>query len=336
MAKYLIVMADGTSGRGTRGLNLYWFLSRYHGRAVKVVSTAELKDGTRSCDVLFVCLPTALGKDDLARVRYRHLAVFDYEDTHKILLDGHSQFLTGLTDRYLKVWNEPGWPVPWKFGVLPIRRHARLPLYLRYLGVKKAFGAKPPEREWDVTFLGAPTGQDTHSQRVEWLKEIRDAGAKYRFWGGLAASPDDRLRLAAAGLEGAGLIYEGGRVGYTTFFDMMRKSKVVLAPKGNAPWSYRHYEAIYAGAIPVSCDLRNVTTLIPLPLDGMVHVPDGTSVLPRIEEALAAQRPELLRDNIAFLERYLSYGAYSRGKPALMDRFLGQLTEPHPPRRSSG
>jgi hypothetical protein len=328
VTKYVIVMADGSSGRGTRGLNLYWFLSRYHGRAVRVVSSADVRAGTApSCEVAFVGLPTGLRKEDLARLRYRQLVVFDYEDTANILLDDSTRFLSGLTDRYLKVWSEPGWPAPWKFGALPIRRHVRLPLYLRYLGFKKALGAKPPEREWDVTFLGAPTGQDTHSQRVEWLKEIRGTGGKYRFWGGLAASPDDRKRLAAAGLSGEGLLYEGGRIGYTKFFDMMRASKVVLTPKGNAPWSYRHYEAIYAGAIPVSCDLRQVKTLIPLPLDGMEHVPDGGSVLHGIEAALAlpAKRPDVREANVRFLEQYLHHGDYSRKKPELLERFVSGL-----------
>ena len=69
MTKYLIVMADGRSGRGTRGLNLYWFLKTWHGGAVKVVSSSALRRGSHSCEVLFVGLPTALTKDDLARVK---------------------------------------------------------------------------------------------------------------------------------------------------------------------------------------------------------------------------------------------------------------------------
>ena len=104
MTKYLIVMADGTSGRGTRGLNLYWFLSRYHGRAVRLVSSAELK-GPLECDVLFVGLPTQLTKETLAGVKYRQLVVFDYEDSVNVLVDAAHQFLGELTKTYLKVWN---------------------------------------------------------------------------------------------------------------------------------------------------------------------------------------------------------------------------------------
>jgi hypothetical protein len=328
MKKYLIVMADGRSGRGTRGLNLYWFLKTFHGGAVQVVSTADLRKGaTYACDFAFVGLPTELRKEDLARVSYRRLAVFDYEDTVNILLDESSQFLSGLTDRYLKVWNEPGWPAPWKFGVLPIRRQARLPLYLRWLAFWRALGTRDPERDYDVTFLGAPTGQEARSQRVRWMQEIRDTESEFTFWGGLVASPSDRERLTAAGIDVPPLLYEGGRIPYGEFFELMRRSRIVLTPKGNAPWSYRHYEAIYAGAIPVSCDLTNVTTLIPLPLNGMVHVADDAPVVPKIEEALALiqRKPLVLDSNREFLEQFLTYGDYSRKKPELLHRFESSL-----------
>ncbi len=322
----MIVMAGGRSGRGTRGLNLFWFLKTFHGSAVQVMSSAALRRGAQSCDVLFVGLPSELTKDDLARVRHRQLVLFDYEDQAKLLVEGPNEFFSGLTDRYLKVWNEPGWPSPWKFGVLPIRRQARLPLYLRWLGLKTMFGTRPPERDYDVTFLGAPTGQVAHSQRVQWMQQISTTDEEFAFWGGLVASQWSRDRLAAAGIDWAPLLYEGGRVPYTEFFDMMRRARVVLTPMGNAPWSYRHYEAIYAGAIPVSCDLRQVKTLIPLPLDGMVHVPENAPVVPKIMEGLQlARRPEVMQKNLQFLERYLHYGDYTRSKPELMDTFDAQL-----------
>lgn len=328
MTKFLIVSADGTSGRGSRGLNLYWFLAAYHGRgAVKLVPTAALKGSTHSCDVLFLGLPTEIAKDDLTGVRYRQMALFDYQDTATVLVDEKRAFLEALTDHYLKVWVEPEWKGRWKFGVLPIRRQMRLPVYLRYLAFTKSLGARAPVRDYDISFLGAPTGYDVQSQRVQWLREIRGAGDRYRFWGGLAATEGDRQRWATAGFDSTGLLYDGGRVGFTTFFDMMRRSKAVLTPMGNARWSYRHYEAIYAGAIPVSCDMRRAKVLIPLPLDGMVHVPDGTPVLPRIDEAIAltAKRPDVRDANIEFLERYLEHGDYTRRRPALIEAFAAQL-----------
>jgi hypothetical protein len=327
VVKYLIVMADGRSGRGTRGLNLYWFLKTWHGGAVKIVSASALGRRARSCDILFVGLPSALTKDDLARVRYRQLVVFDYEDQAKLLVEGANVYLADLTDRYLKVWNEPGWPAPWKFGVLPIRRQARLPFYLRWLAFTNKFGGRPPEKDYDVTFLGNPTGQLANSQRIQWMQQIRDTDAEFTFWGGLVASEETTKRLTAAGIDLKPLLYEGGRIPYTEFFELMRRSRVVLTPMGNAPWSYRHYEAIYAGAIPVSCDLRNVTTLIPLPLNGMIHVPEGEPLIPKIEDGirLATVRPDTALSNVAFLERYLTYGDYSKKKPELIERFSAQL-----------
>jgi hypothetical protein len=80
----------------------------------------------------------------------------------------------------------------------------------------------------------------------------------------------------------------------------------------------------------VTCDLRHVRTLIPLPLENMVHVSDGASVLASIDRALAqrSESPELAEANIRFLEQYLQDGDYTRQKPELMDRFLAQLDVP--------
>jgi hypothetical protein len=328
VTKYLIVSADGSSGRGSRGMSLYWFLSTYYGwGAVKIVSTKELRENEYSAETVFFGLPSEATKDDLARVRYRHLVIFDYQDAVQVLIDQDREFLRGLTQTYLKVWNEPGWPSEWKWGVLPIRRQARLPLYLKFLKLASLFGAAAPDRVWDVSFLGAATGQELRSQRVEWLREIRGTRGRIKFWGGLVAPPAYREQLTRSGVDNNGLFYDGGRIGFNRFFDLMRKSKAVLTPMGNARWSYRHYEAIYAGAIPVSCDMRHAKVLIPLPLDGMVHVPDGTPALPRIEEALLLPTltPGVREANVEFLERYLTDGDYARRKPALLESFQAQL-----------
>ena len=101
----------------------------------------------------------------------------------------------------------------------------------------------------------------------------------------------------------------------------------MLTPAGNARWSYRHYEAIYAGALLVSTDFRSVRMLIPLPLDNMQHVADHAPVVPVIAAALErlAREPSLPRQNIDFLETYLQDGDYDCRKPRLMDEFLSQM-----------
>jgi hypothetical protein len=59
----------------------------------------------------------------------------------------------------------------------------------------------------------------------------------------------------------------------------------------------------------------------------MIHVEPDQPVLPAIERALALRRdrPELLEENVRFLERYLERGMYSRRRPELWERFVAQL-----------
>jgi hypothetical protein len=245
--------------------------------------------------------------------------------------DSDKEFLRSLSDRYLKAWTEPGWDNGLKFGVLPIRRYPGLSLCLRY---RRATAWLRPDREndrvYDVSFVGTPTGCASWNQRIEWLREVRGAGDRYRFWGGLVGSAETKRRLEQQSGAAEALFYGRRRVGFFSYFRHLLRSRVALAPAGNARWSYRHYEAIYAGATVVTCDFRQVRTLIPLPIDGMVHVPDGEPVLESIDRALALRRqsPEIAEANIRYLEQFLQDGDYSRNKPELMDRFLTQLDSP--------
>lgn len=334
MAKFLILRADYPAGRGVRGMNLYRFLGMFHGRrAVELLSSADLKrSGQKSCDTLFIGMPTALRKEDLAHVRFGTAVLFDYLDSAgPAWCDSDKEFLLSVSDRYLKAWTEPGWDEGRRFGVLPIRRYPGLSVCLRYRRATACLRADGErDRIYDVAFAGMPSGGPRWNQRVEWLREVRGAGDRYRFWGGLICPEEAKRQLQRQLGAGEDLFYGRRRVGFFSYFRHLLQSRVALAPAGNARWSYRHYEAIYAGAIVVTCDFRQVRTLIPLPLDGMVHVPDGSSVLESIDRALALRRqsPELAEANIRFLEQYLQDGDYTRKKPELMDRFLAQLDAP--------
>lgn len=312
-------------------MNLCRFLKIFHGRrAVETISTADLKrSGRKTCDTLFIGMPTALRRDDLAQIRYRNVVLFDYLDVPGAAwYDSDKEFLLSLSDRYLKAWTEPGWDNGIKFGVLPIRRFPGLSFGLRY---RRATGWLRSEREcdrtYDVAFVGSLTGCSVANQRVQWVREVRSAGDRYRFWGGLIGSPSERRDLEQQLGGSEELFCRRRRVGFFVYFRHLLQSRVALAPAGNARWSYRHYEAIYAGAIVVTCDFRQVQTLIPLPVDGMIHVPDGVSVLEAIDNALALRRqaPELAAANIRQLEHFLQDGDYTRQKPELMDRFLTQF-----------
>ena len=332
MTRFLILQADHSGGRGARGLNLYRFLRLFHGRrAVRMMSTRELSASAPvTTDVLFIGVPTSLGKRHLARVKYRQAVLFDYQDgPGPRWLESDEPLLRSLTDQYLKPWVEPTWDYGLRMGVLPIRRHFKLKacvcgrqVFLRWAG------SRHDRRIHDVAFVGEATAlEERVPQRIDWLREIKSAGDRYSFWGGLVPRPKQRELLAEQFPDLPQLCYARGRVDYLTYFLHLALARVALAPAGNARWSYRHYEAIYAGSILVSADFRRTKTLIPLPLETMVHVPDGGSVLPAVDAALAMRErsPEIAQENIRFLERYLQQGDYCRRKPELMDRFLAQL-----------
>lgn len=116
-------------------------------------------------------------------------------------------------------------------------------------------------------------------------------------------------------------------MGFSQYFSGLCKSKVALTPSGYAPWTYRHFEAIYAKCILVSNDLGHYEFLIPFPRTGMVEVRDGESVVPAIDAALALHEhsPDVVDANLEQLERWLDSGMYSRKRRDTLDRFFAQL-----------
>jgi hypothetical protein len=323
-------------GRGVNGRTLVQFLRLFAGfRAVGCCSAADLLHGTPvSADTVFLGLPSPVTDRHLARLRCRHLVLFDLHDHHDPLWsDANRDLLRGASTLYLKAWNDTRWDFGVRMGLAPVRRYGKLRLALEWERLGRALGRPAPPPRFDVLFLGAATGRDPRgqdpalatNQRVAWLLELRDHGGHLRLWGGLLEKTmTPELRRRYGDLSGFTL---PGKVPFRRYFRALQQSRVALTPEGNAPWSYRHYEAIYARSLIVTSDFRPLRTLIPLPTDGMVHVEPGQPVLPAIERALALRRdrPELLAENVRFLERYLEQGMYSRRRPELWERFLAQL-----------
>jgi len=296
-----------------------------------MLSTQELLSSPPlAADVLFIGMPTRLGTEHLAKVRFQKAVLFDYQDgAGPTWHDSDRDLLLSITNRYLKPWVEASWDYGLRMGVLPIRRHFRLTACLRCRDAfSRVLRNGTNGHRYDVAFVGSPsTSQGRPHQRFQWVREIKGAGNRYSFWGGIVAKKPERERLNRKYDDITDLYYSKDRVGFVTYLRHLTRSRVALAPAGAARWSYRHYEAIYARAVLVSSDFHQADTLIPLPKETMVHVPDGASVLPAIDKALAMreQRPHLPEENVRFLERYLHYGDYFREKPELMDRFLAQL-----------
>ena len=338
---WLVITADRkNAGRGVRGLALAWFLRTYFGRRrVAICTPAEYRRSPAAADTIFLGLPSTLAAEEIASLsrRCRRLVPFDYLDQQKLAwTEEQEAVLREYTDLYLKPWFEPSWNYGLRMGLLPLRRYGRFTaavVFDRTLGRLR----RRPEPEYDVAFLGRPNrtrmfqnGKFTKiDQRVAWLCELRREAPDIRFWGGLVdmSQREQRwLRLKFGDLSD--LNHTESKVGFATYYRAMQRSRVLLAPGGNVPWSYRHYECLYAGGVVVTIDYRERDMLVPLPRAGMIHVPDGASVLPAVRAALALsrERPELREENIAHLERYFWFGAYSRRRPALIERFIEQLS----------
>ena len=343
MSQFLVILSDDQSaGRGVRGMTLYWFLKTFHGRsAVQVATPAELLPRRKiSADYVFIGLPTTVTRRQMAGLRFRQLVLFDYHD-YPLPVWGQSDqaFLRSLTDHYWKPWVEHDWPSHFQWGCLPIRRNPKMKAYLRWqrmTGRGVSTGAKrfDSAKRFDIGFLGGPHGlrcggegsTDSYNQRVEWLLELNHELPQVTFWGGLTIPP--HLRGWQQQHQDISTIeYSEERINFFRYFRSMCQSRVALAPAGNARWSYRQYEAIYARAAVVSTDFTRANMLIPFPTESVFMVPDRQPVTPYVCRALELQRnfPDKVEESVRFLERYLHDGSYSRRKPLPMDRLLQQL-----------
>ncbi|MEM9586075.1 MAG: hypothetical protein AAGA03_02240 [Planctomycetota bacterium] len=317
-------------------LGLYWFLCAYFGRrSVRLMRPSELLGLTRPIDTewLFIGLPTRLGKGHLTQVRYRHAALYDSTDLHGVHFGSSDQsFLLSVTDLVLKNWRDDRWDFPgMRIGLLPIKRppiNNRLHLSLLRAQVEDRI-AGSPSRDHDVGFVARPTGVLANNQRVQWLLQLKRDRPQLRLWGGLVG--DQTWKDAADKGADTHLLdacwWRERKVGFAEYFAGLRRSKVALAPAGYAPWSYRHFEALYAGCAVVSNDLSHLEYLIPFPRESLVEIPDGGSITQGVDQALNLfqDRPDVANQNRRHLDRWLQSGRYDRRCPDTLDRFYQQM-----------
>lgn len=340
MVDWLVITADRTeAGRGVRGYTLTCFLRTYFGRRRVAMQTPERwRHGPVAADTIFVGLPSSLTPEELGRLAAgcRRLVLFDYLDQQELAWTAEQEAaLRPRTDRYLKPWFERAWRHDLQMGMLPIRRYGRFTAAVAVDRCSRKLSGRP-EPTYDVAFLGRPNetrmyvdgGVEHVDQRFEWIRDVKRDAPELRLWGGLVELGEaarDRLEWRYGLVDD--LLHSQNKVSFTTYYRIMRQSRALLAPGGNVPWSYRHYECLYAGGVVVSIDYRERDMLVPLPRDGMVHVADGEPVLPAVREAIevSRRRPRLGEENFAHLERYLRFGAYSSRRPALLERFTSQL-----------
>ena len=340
MVDWLVITADRfATGRGVRGHTLVLFLRTYFGRRrVASQSPAEWRRTPVRADTVFVGLPSSLEPEELKRLTSccRRLVLFDYLDHQELAWSAEQEAaLRPRIDCYLKPWFERGWRHDLRMGMLPIRRFGRFTATLiRQRLTQCLWNRMQPTH--DVAFLGRPNETrvwangriEKVDQRFEWIRDVKRKAPELRTWGGLVQFCDEsRERISRCYGQYDDLLFSEKKVGFATYYRALQRSRALLAPGGNVPWTYRHYECLYAGGVVVTIDYRERDMLVPLPTERMVHVPDGGSVLPAVREAmeLSRRQPELGEENVAHLERYLRFGAYSSRRPALMERFVSQL-----------
>ena len=351
MVPYTIVISDAKDHdagiRGTRAfwwlasragsyseLGLYWFLVEYFGRsAVRLLRPSQLLASSKiETEWLFVGLPSSLSKEHLSRIRFRRMAVYDSTDAPDVDFgESDREFLLSETDLCMKTWIDRRWDTDYTVGLLPIKRPPvnKLRVAIRREALLDRVRRKGRDKLFDVALVARPTGDVARNPRVAWLVELKKKRPDLRLWGGLVGSP--RWRRHAAEIvdeEVLQQLWMGRRkVGFFEYFAGLSSSKVSLAPRGWAPWSYRHYEAIYARSVVVCSDLSNIELLLPLPKEGVIDVGEGEAIVPAVERALALYEhcPEIGQQNLEHMERWLDRGAYSRSRVELLDRFFSFL-----------
>lgn len=315
-------------------LGLYWFLVEYFGRsAVRLIRPSQLlAERQADTDMLFVGCPTTVDQQHLSNISFRQMVLYDSTDNEGIhFLKSNSKFLLSQTDLVLKTWRDAKWKFPFRVGLLPIKRPPinKLRLALLKEKARKQVLGKSREKPFDVGFVARPTGDLKRNQRVEWLVSLRQQRPELKLWGGLVGKSEWRERFRDSPHQSTlnQLWLNRKKIGYFEYFSGLAQSKVALAPRGFAPWTYRHFEALYAGALVVSNDLSRFEFLVPLPRKGIIEVPDGESIVKAVDQALKLYEdsPALVDENIQELEHWMHAGAYSKSKRALLDRFMSQL-----------
>jgi hypothetical protein len=337
LVPWLVITADQRGvGRGVRGYALLWFLRTYFGRrAVAHQTPAAARSAPVAADTVLVGFPSTLAADELRSVLdksgCRRVVAFDYMDEHKCAwTPEQAEALRERTNLYLKPWFEAAWDDGLHHGTLPLRFRGRVHAAITLDRALRAVGYRPRPR-YDVAFLGRPNRTRIYlgggkieplTQRVDWLTEIRRDAPELVLFGGFTDRTHPHMTPDIEPLR-----YPRDKDNFYSFWKAMRRSRVLLAPGGNVPWTYRHYECLYAGGVVVTLDYRRRDMLIPLPLEHMVQVADRAPVLPAVREALELSRsqPRTAEAVYAHLEQYMKRGAYSRSRPKLLERFLAQL-----------
>lgn len=314
-----VVGASRPYSETERGWKFYQFLQLF---SQHVASRWVDADQVSRCeafdtDVLIVFLPERPTLAQLSQIRFKSFFLAHYTDWEDLDEGALAEFGHVLTGYLLPAINlEKTYPVP--VFPLPLAFQRQIPSWCRYLDLDLK------NRYFRASFVGAATVyQGAYPQRKAWVEElVKQSACRVRV--GLfdnASYPLDQVFLENP------TRFSHPFLGPGLYMLMMYLSQVCVAPAGNAKWTYRHYEAIQAGSVLVSTDLRRLSLFIPLPEEGILYVPDHAPVWPVVATALAALGgfQGIIRRNQAYMSEYLHNGNYVAAKPKPFFAFMQQL-----------
>jgi hypothetical protein len=302
-----------------RGWKLYQFLQLFpkHVRSRWVDSDTVETCAPFETDVLIVFVPKRPTTQQLSKIRYKFLFLAHYTDGETVDETVLAEFGDLATGYLLPAVNKRNvYPLP--VLPMPLAFHSRTRKPYSYLDLDLKW------RYWRASFVGAATVyQGEYPQRKEWVEAlVRLAPKRVRV--GLF---DNESYPLDAVFPDAPERFTHPFLGPGFYITLMQLSQVCVAPAGNARWTYRHYEAIQAGNVLVSTDLREMDMLIPFPDEGIVYVPDHADVWPILAPVLdtVGMYQDAVRRNQAQMAQYLNDGTYSANKPLPLFDFLRQL-----------
>lgn len=333
MHKFVILLSNDRCSLIGRGVALSDFLRKWYARRdVRVLTVDTLRELPAveriRCETLFIGVPTDVTAAELDRIVCSRAALFDFGEHDRVQWDQSDKaMLLTRSDLYLKTHIESPWPDdPVRRGLLPVYRGDPRAWFaiVRHGG---AYGAlKHNKRPLDVSFTGNATARSFELfERIHWVRQLRTT--ELSFWGGIAFRSEKKEQQVRGHFGDIDDVVLRKRVNIFTYWRKLLESKVGLAPAGNARWTHRHYEVVYAANVIVSTDYRNVRMLAPVPRETMIHVPDNENVVPYVREALTRldRRVDEARAAIDMLEQYFKCGMWHRSRPRALDEFLAQL-----------
>lgn len=334
--KFLIVLSDAPDiNNYIRGEALYYFLSSFISAPdLGICRMSQLKNKEQfTTDILLIGLPSSLSHEDINCIKFSNAVLFDYFDEHEPKwTNENKKFLQSIGAMYLKTsltvqcdHSEI------RFGLLPVHIKSRISSIYDWSVCRRMAVDRFPSLRWnDICFAGAVTYltnyQERYNQRIEWLREIHDTNI--RFSGGLLELPyytkADCLQEFGQSIEP---LFLRRRISYRRLFYTMLHSKISLCPTGHVRWTYRHIESAFAGNLIISTDVRQIRTLIPLPHDLMLIVPDHESVVPYIDQVLQRWSfyYEMACETHKYFDQFFYKARYSLKRRKPFELFISQF-----------